>query len=80
MAKIIIEFDSADKTVKVTKDGKEISNVKSISVYPNYMNEQEMCCNVMSIDEDEDNDLKEMHNLIAKTVFDASEYLTKIIR
>lgn len=66
MAKIVMEFDSVDKTWSVMQDGKALDNVTSLSVYnmKDYMSGEEMgCCNINMMSDDEENDIKTYEQL-----------------
>lgn len=67
MAKILVSFDTIDKTLEVKKDGESLEDVKSVSFYPSYSydSEGEMCCCITMISEDETTDIKTMTNLMA---------------
>lgn len=61
MAKIVAEFDSKDKTLVVTQDGKKLKNVTSFSVYKGY--EDEHYLNVNMSEEYEEDDMKMSHTM-----------------
>lgn len=54
MAKLVVEFDTVDKSFVVKQDGKKIDNVTSFSVYKSEYDEVSRC-DVGMMEEDEEN-------------------------
>lgn len=66
MAKIAVSFDTVEKTMKVTIDGKAIDNVSCASFYCNsYEPGEEFRCQIQTMMKDEDNDMNSYTNLMA---------------
>lgn len=78
MAKIVVEYDSVGKTMKIMKDGTEIPNARYASFYPNYDNEDDVCCDIRTMVHDEENDVEYVEHIMAnKAIFDIAQYLKK---
>lgn len=57
MAKVMVEYDTETKKASVTVDGKELSNVNSISLYSSHHSEEEeegeMSMSISTMEKDE---------------------------
>ena len=58
MAKVLIEFDTVDKTLAVSIDGTAVENVVCANVSQGYPREDEYCCEIVSGTKDRDNDIR----------------------
>lgn len=72
MAKITAEFDTVAKTLSVSMDGSPIKDVVSARFGLDYYGDDEdrFRCEVTTLAEDEDTDVKTMTNLIASASHD----------
>jgi hypothetical protein len=64
MAKIVAEFDTVEKTLVVTMDGKPVNDVTGVNFMKCYDGEECMA-DVVTRSEDESNDLKTMVHIMA---------------
>lgn len=64
MAKIVAEFDTVEKTLVVTMDGKKVEDVSSASFMKCYSGEECMA-DIITRSEDESNDMKTMVHMMA---------------
>ncbi|MBY0525592.1 MAG: hypothetical protein K2R98_19460 [Gemmataceae bacterium] len=65
MAKINVEFDTKDKSLSVSMDGKAMANVAGISLYQSYDDEDEFRCNVVMATKDDTNDIRTVTSIYA---------------
>jgi hypothetical protein len=68
MAKVVAQFDTVEKTLTVTEDGKAVANVYGAEFCRGYSydgDEVPYCCSVMTMTEDADNKLMRMTRLTA---------------
>ena len=54
MSKVNIEFDTIDKTMKITMDGKVMKNVSDVSSYKSYMEDGKYYLRIMQEEHDDD--------------------------
>lgn len=73
MAKISCEFDTKEKTLAVTIDGKAVDNVYGVNLAKGYSDESGFYCDVMTLSEDKENDIRTMTRLMASESKDAKE-------
>ena len=76
MSKIIVQYDTVEKTCSVTQDGKNLPNVTYLSVCGSYENKDEMCMSI-SYGDDEDNGIKMYHTLIASDSKEGQEAIKR---
>lgn len=65
MAKVILTFDTVDKTAVATVDGAEVPNFSCFNVYGGYKGKYSM--ELSSGVEDEDNDMRQWTRVVAST-------------
>lgn len=66
MAKISVNFDTVDKTIKVSLDGKPVENVQCVRFDASYMeDEDEFNCCITTMTKDETNDMRSYTQLMA---------------
>lgn len=63
MAKIVVEFDTLNKTAVATIDGTPVDNFKSANVYQNY--KDDFSIEIMSGEKDKDNEIHYMTRVCA---------------
>lgn len=64
MAKVVAEFDTVDKSFKVTHDGEKLENVMSFSLYHSEYDDKNYC-SVSMKDEYSDNGYTMYHQMVA---------------
>ena len=72
MSKIVAEFDTLEKTLVVTIDGKDVANVREVHFGQSYNNDDEFSCLISTMTKDETNDTKEYNQLMAAKSKEAS--------
>jgi hypothetical protein len=65
MAKIAIEFDTVDKTLACSVDGKALENVNSVNIYLPYGSRDDYSLEICQIDENDDEDYRQVHRTVA---------------
>ena len=73
MAKVVVTFDTVEKTCDITKDGKKLSSCGSASFYKGY--EDKWSMSVGMSEHDKDNDTHMSHYLSASQDSDLAGYL-----
>ena len=80
MAEIIVKYNTVDKKLEATKDGKA-SSIKNITFYEKYDKEGEFSMEATDFSKDEENDMHEVYRCMCeqydkdKVVEKAIEYL-----
>lgn len=81
MAKILITVDTEENTLDVNVGGQSVPNVKNVSINcgPSYyeQDESEVCVNIMSYEEDEENDIKRFTTLVARDSADGRDAIAR---
>ncbi len=77
MAKIIVEYDTVEKTGTVKQDGKELPNVNYVHMNPSYDDPDEMCMCLGYMEEDETNDTKMSYMLTSSLTKEGQEFVKK---
>lgn len=57
MAKINVEFDTLEKTMNVTMDGKTIENAEGVSLYRGWSDDEKYGCSICVCSKDEASDV-----------------------
>jgi hypothetical protein len=65
MAKIAIEFDTVDKTLACSVDGKALENVNSVNIYLPYGSRDDYSLEICQVDENDDEDYRQVHRTVA---------------
>lgn len=65
MAKIIIEFDTITKAYSIRKDGIDMPDITSVSLYTKYDNRDEASIDITQVTQDEANDTTTIQTTIA---------------
>jgi len=58
MAKINVEFDTVEKTMAVSMDGTPMPNVAGVTMFLNYGDDDEYCCELVQVSKDEAHDTR----------------------
>jgi hypothetical protein len=77
MALITVSHDTNSKEMKVSIDGKELSNVRGVNIYPSYEDEDEYRCVISTMSEDEDTEIKTFTQIIASETLQAKDAVQK---
>ena len=73
MAKVSVEFDTVEKTLSCSIDGKAVDNVHYVSMSHGYMNEEDFTCSITTMMHDEAEDIKTYTQLIASESKDSKK-------
>lgn len=65
MSKVTVEFDTLEKTVSVSINGKPVPDVSSVEFYRSYDRDDEFRCGIMTVSKDEENDMRVVTHLVA---------------
>ena len=65
MAKINVEFDTVEKTMSVSMDGKSVNDISEVFFIKSWNNDDEWTCSLGTMQENEGDDLKVYTRLIA---------------
>ncbi len=79
MAKITVQFDTVEKTMAVTIDGKSVENVTDVNFYKSMYDEGECRCSLVTMSEDSDNDMRQYTQLVASETHEAKQLGDKAI-